>query len=187
MSNTTSQNLSNISSSISSELQNTSLNSSTLQNSTTAVLEQGKFIVFEVPFSVDPLVDILLISIVAALFTTILNKYLTDQVSIKALRAEMKNKQKEMRELMKTNPQKAQAMQSEIMKKNMELFKYSFNIKIILITIVPLLYVFTEIRSAYSQYDVILDVGLFSLGWLGSYIVLTLLASIVIKKILRVS
>ncbi|MFP4402059.1 MAG: hypothetical protein ACLFPL_02410 [Candidatus Nanoarchaeia archaeon] len=178
--------LNNLSNSTTTELANSSINS-TLTNSTQSITETGKFIIFEVPFSINPFVDILIISIVAALFTTILNKYLTDQVAIKALRAEMKKKQKNMREMMKTNPQKAQAMQGEIMKQNMDLMKQSFNIKVIAITLLPLLYVFTEIRSAYAQYDVIMDVGLFTFGWLGSYIVLTLIASIIIKKLLKVA
>lgn len=163
---------------------NNSLNS-TIQNVSQAI--DPTFIIFNTPFSTSPLIDILIISIIAALFTTLLNKYLTDQVAIKALRKEMKEKQKNMREMMKTDPKKAQAMQGDIMKKNMEVFKHSFNIKIMIITILPLLYVFTEIRAGYMHYDTILNLGVISFGWLGSYIVLTIVASIIIKKLLKVA
>lgn len=165
------------------ETMNQTINS-TLQNVSQV---DPTFIIFQTPFSTSPLIDILIISIIAALFTTLLNKYLTDQVAIKALRKEMKEKQKNMREMMKTDPKKAQAMQGDIMKKNMEVFKHSFNIKIMVITLLPLLYIFTEIRAGYMHYDTILNLGFVSFGWLGSYIILTIVASLIIKKALKVA
>ena len=145
------------------------------------------FIIFEVPFTTGPLLDIFVISLVAALFTTILTKYLTDQTTIKALRADMKKKQKEMREMLKKNPQKAQAMQTELMKKNMEIFKHSFNIKVIIITLAPLLYIFTQLASGYGDYEEILNLGFVTFRWLGTYIIFTIICSIALKKILDVA
>ena len=153
----------------------------------TTVTEIPTFIGLNVPFTTEPWLDILIVSIIAALFTTLLNKYLTDQVSIKALRKEMKKKQKDMREMLKKDPAKAQKMQMEIMQKNMEVFKHSFNFKVMAITLIPMLFIFTQIRSGYMHYDVILDVGLFSLGWLGTYIIFAIVASIVMKKALDVA
>ncbi|MFT4244873.1 MAG: hypothetical protein ACMXYB_05460 [Candidatus Woesearchaeota archaeon] len=164
----------------------TSINSS-IENGTHNMSSVPTFIVFEVPFTTGPLLDIFIISLIAALFTTLLTKYLTDQTTIKALRVSLKKKQKEMREMLKLNPQKAQAMQSELMKKNMEIFKLSFNIKVLLITIAPLLYIFTQIASGYSHYDYIMDLGFITFGWLGSYIIITIICSIALKKILDVA
>ena len=64
----------------------------TIQNSTEISTEivSNTFIGLTTPFTMNPLIDIIIIALIAALFTTILNKYLTDQVAIKALRKEMK-------------------------------------------------------------------------------------------------
>lgn len=165
-------------------LSNESLNQ-TLINSTTQVSQT--FLSLQTPFTMNPLIDMVVIAIVVGLFTTLLNKYLTDQVAIKALRAEMKKKQKDMREMLKTNPQKAQKMQGEIMQKNMELMKHSFNFKVMAITILPMLFVFTQIRQGYLHFGEILNLGFISFEWLGTYIVLTIIASIVLKKLLKVA
>ena len=164
----------------------TSLNSS-IENVSSNVSEISTFIIFEVPFTTGPLLDIFMISLIAALFTTLLTKYLTDQTTIKALRADMKKKQKEMREMLKKNPQKAQAMQSDLMKKNMEIFKQSFNIKVLIITLAPLLYIFTQLASGYGHYEEILNLGFVTFRWLGTYIIFTIICSIALKKILDVA
>lgn len=162
---------------------NDSLNT-TLQNVTQEI---PTFIGLTTPFSYSPLIDIAIISFIAAVFTTLLNKYLTDQVAIKALREEMKKKQKDMRAMMKTNPQKAQKMQMDIMQKNMELMKHSFNFKVMAITLIPMIYVFTQVRSAYAQYPEILNLGFTTFGWLGTYLILAIVSSIILKKALKVA
>ena len=170
-------------------LSNENINQTLAQNISQNVssLEPATFIGLTVPFSYSPLVDLLIVSFIAALFTTLLNKYLTDQVAIKALREEMKKKQKEMKEIMKTNPKAAQTLQMDIMKKNMELFKHSFNFKIMAITLLPMIFIFTQIRSGYNSYEVILDLGFMSFGWLGTYLILTIICSILLKKVLKVA
>lgn len=163
-----------------------SVNSNT-ENIASNVSSIPTFIFLEVPFSTGPFLDILIISLIASLFTTLLTKYLTDQTTIKALRAEMKKKQKAMREMLKKNPQKAQAMQNDLMKSNMEIFKHSFSIKMLAITAIPLLYVFTQIRIGYMHYDYIMNLGFITFGWLGTYLILTIICSIILKKLLDVA
>ena len=102
------------------------------------------------PFAGNPIIDIFLITLVIVLFTTLINKYMTDQVKIKTLRKEMKELQKKMRETMKTDPKKAQTLQQEIMKKNMENMKHAMNIKVMLITMLPLLVVFSFVGKLYG-------------------------------------
>lgn len=165
-------------------LSNESMNS-TVVNAATEVSKT--FLGLQTPFSMNPLIDMIIIALIVGLFTTILNKYLTDQVAIKALRAEMKKKQKDMREMLKKDPKKAQKMQGEIMQKNMELMKQSMNFKVMAITLLPMLFLFTQIRAGYNQYDIILNLGFVSFGWLGSYIILTIIASIILKKVLKVA
>jgi len=70
-----------------------------------------------IPFTGSAVIDIFFITLFTSLFITLVNKYLGDQVRIKALRKEMKSLQKEMRATMTKDPKKAQAMQKEMMKK----------------------------------------------------------------------
>ncbi len=140
------------------------------------------------PFTTSPTLDIFLISLVVSLFITLVNKYMTDQVRIKALKADMKKIQKNMRETMKTDPQKAQKMQKEIMKKNFENIKYMLNPKVIIITMLPLLIVFAMIVKIYAPFGQFFNVfGWFTLGWLGTYIIFSIFNSILLKKLLNVA
>jgi len=141
------------------------------------------------PITSSPTYDIILITIVAALFITLVNKYLSDQVKIKALRSEMKDLQKKMRKLMSKDPAKAKKMQGEIMKKNMENMKHAMNPKIMLITMVPLLGVFMFVSKYYSQFGEFFTPfnGFVMWGWLGTYIFFSIISSIIMKKVLDVA
>ena len=83
---------------------------------------------------------ILVISAVITVLTTLAYKYLTDQKRMKALKKEMKQYQKKLKKLSKEDPQKAMALQKEMMGKNMELMKHSF--KPTLYTLIPLIIIF---------------------------------------------
>ena len=72
------------------------------------------------PLTATPTFDIYIITLVVSLFMTLTHKYMSDQIAIKALRAEMKVLQKKMRKVMSKDPKKAQMLQKEIMKKNLE-------------------------------------------------------------------
>ena len=139
------------------------------------------------PFTNSPTMDIFLLALIGALFTTLVNKYLSDQVKIKALRKDMKDLQKKMRNVMQKDPQKAQKLQKEIMKKNMENMKHSMNPKILLTTMLPMLFLFFFIRKYYSQFGEFLNLGFTTFGWLGSYIVFSIILSIALKKLLKVA
>ena len=67
------------------------INQTIINNLTNSSFNETAIIFFSsVPFSFHPALDIFLITIFASLFTTLINKYMTDQVKIKALRSEMK-------------------------------------------------------------------------------------------------
>jgi uncharacterized membrane protein (DUF106 family) len=140
-----------------------------------------------VPISSSPSIDIAILALIGALFTTLVNKFLSDQVKIKALRAEMKTLQKKVREMMKKDPKKAQALQGEIMKKNLENMKHAMNPKIMIITMIPMLFLFFFIRTNYAHFGEFLNLGFTTFGWLGSYFVFSIFMSIALKKILDVA
>lgn len=157
-------------------------------NQTNETINQSvQFLGANVPFLGTPVLDIFILTVLTALFTTLVRKYLTDQVSIKALRLEMKQLQKKLREQMKKDPAKAQILQKEIMKKNMENMKTEFNPKIMLTTMIPLLFVFFLVQQLYSPLGEFFNLGFTTFGWLGTYIVFSIFNSIIIKKALDVA
>lgn len=170
------------------------MNESINQSINQTITEPTAIFGYTAPFTNSPAIDIFLITLVVVLFTTLIHKYMTDQVRIKALKAEMKELQKKMRETMAKDPKKAQAMQQDIMKKNMENMKHMMNPKIMLVTMVPLLVVFTFIGKIYGPFgEAVLDFGLGSWffghpwGWLGTYIFFSIINSIILKKLLDVA
>ena len=156
-------------------------------NETIAQIPQVLGVSVNVPLTFHPAVDIFFLTIITALFTTIIRKYLTDQAHIRALRKDMKELQKKMRDVMKKDPKKAQKLQQEIMKKNLENMKNEMNPKIMLTTMIPLLFVFFLVRKLYEPSGDILFLGFTEFTWLGTYIVFSIINSIVIKKILKVA
>lgn len=140
------------------------------------------------PLTGNPMYDIFILTFFTALFITLVNKYLSDQNKIKALRKEMKSLQKEMKEKLKEDPKKAQKIQQEIMKKNFENMKHAFNPKIMLITMVPLTFVFIAVRQYYSPFGEFFNFfGLTHFTWLGTYILFSIINSMILKKILDVA
>jgi uncharacterized membrane protein (DUF106 family) len=149
---------------------------------------ENSFLSHYIPFTGFPAADIFIITFIVAIFTTIVNKHMTDQVKIKALKKEMKELQKEMREHIKGNkPKKAQAVQQKIMKKNMELMKHSMNFKMMMVTMLPLILLFSLVSHWYGHFGDILNLGFAQFGWLGTYIIFSIVNSIMLKKILDVA
>lgn len=141
-----------------------------------------------VPISGIATLDMYVITLFASLFITLVNKYLSDQVKIRALRAEMKHLQKDMKKVMAKDPKKAQKIQKEIFKKNLENMKHAMDPKILLITMAPMLLLFFFVREYYGPLgDFFTPFGLVSWGWLGTYLLFSIFNSIVLKKVLDVA
>jgi len=152
-------------------------------NETVVPLFLGKTI----PILSSPVLDILFLAMLGALFTTLVNKYLGDQVKIKALRADMKKLQKKIREVMKKDPQKAQQLQAEVMKKNFENMKHTMNPKIMIVTMAPMLILLWFIRTHYTHLGEFLNLGFTHFGWLGTYLTCSIICSIIFKKVFDVA
>jgi uncharacterized membrane protein (DUF106 family) len=166
-------------------LNNTIYNISTNTNITENLTLFGQ----NIPITNSPTIDIFLISLIVSLFVTLVNKYLSDQVKIKALRKEMKSLQKEMRSVMVKDPEKAKKIQAKIMQKNLENMRHAFNPRIMLITMFPMFFVFYLIKVYYSHLGEFFKFPIFGweFGWLGSYIIFSIFNSLLLKKILDVA
>ncbi len=135
----------------------------------------------------NPVVSILLISAILSLAVTLVYKFLTNQALMKELKSEMKKMQQQM----KAHPEKAAELQKKSMSMNMKLMKESF--KPMLITIIPFFAIFAWLRTVFEGTVVIplsfhiplssLETGL---GWIGVYIISSLVFSTVLRKLLKV-
>ncbi len=137
------------------------------------------------------LLSIIGISAALALGSTLVYKYATDQNLMKAMREEIKKIQAEMKEN-KSNPQKIAELQSKAMPLNMKLMSQSF--KPMILTIVPFIIIFMLLGKIYGSMTVIplsfhfplsrLTTGL---GWIGTYIIFSMVFTTVLRKALKIA
>lgn len=95
---------------------------------------------------------ILIVAFVITMIITLVYKFTTDQKKMKKLKEGMKESQKKLKELSKTDPQKAMGMQKEAMKGNMEYMKSSF--KSTLYTLIPIIIIFGWLNSHMAFYPI---------------------------------
>jgi len=127
-------------------------------------------------------VPIAIISFILTLLTTLIYKYATDQEVMKTLKADIKALQKEMKEH-KDNKDKMMAVQKQAMQKNMEYMKHS--LKPMIFTIIPVIFIFGWLRN---YYDALGNPDVFlGLSWLWTYIIFSIVISIGLRKILKIS
>jgi len=100
--------------------------------------------IFSPLLRLDPLLAIIIISLVMSLMITVLYKYLTDQDLMKRLKAEIKELQKEMKTL-KDNPKKMMAVQKKAMETNTKYMMHSM--KPTLFTFIPIIIIFGWLNS----------------------------------------
>ena len=94
--------------------------------------------------------------------------------------------QKKIRELLKTNPKKAQELQKEMMKKNFENMKQMFSMKVFIPSTIVGLGLFLFVKNNYEIFGEFLNLGFTNFAWLGTYILFFLIFSIALKKFLKV-
>jgi uncharacterized membrane protein (DUF106 family) len=124
---------------------------------------------------------LLAISFILTLLITIIYKYMTDQELMKTLKADMKSAQAEMKKL-KDDPKKMMEMQKEAMQKNMKYMMKSM--KPTLVTFIPIILIFGWLRQYYEAAgnpDVF-----FGLSWIWSYIIFSIVLSIIMRKVLKI-
>lgn len=138
-----------------------------------------------------PILSIIGISLVLSIATTLAYRFLTDQVLMKELKKKLKTNQKRIKEA-KGDPQKMMEIQRETMKTNMKYMSQS--LKPMIFTIIPFLIIFAWLRSVFEGLVVIplpfhvpmssLETGL---GWIGTYIIFSMIFTTVFRKIMKVA
>lgn len=135
-------------------------------------------------YGFPPLKMIGLLSVVLSLFVTLIYKFMTDQVLMRELKKDLKKHQQQMKDA-----RGDAAKVSEISKQSMQVnMKYmSQSMKPMLITIIPFLLIFNWLRG---QYDGLIFMTLpfwpHTVGWIITYIVLSMIFTTAFRKILDV-
>jgi len=132
---------------------------------------------------ISPIVGIIFISLILSLLSTLSWKYLTDQDLLKSIREKTKNLQEELKKN-KDEPNKLAGLNSKMAKENWEAMKiqYKQSIKPMLITLIPFALAFVWIRKTYEPFG---DIFL-SMGGIGSYIVFSIVFSMILRKVMKV-
>lgn len=135
--------------------------------------------------------NIIMMSFILTFIITIMYKLLTDQILLKELKTQVKNHQKEMKNH-KDDHQKMMEIQKQAMSLNMKYMKHSM--KPMLFTFIPIILIFGWLRNhpVIGDADILswgFNIPLFGtgLGWLGTYIIFSIIFSMIIRKVLKVS
>ena len=125
--------------------------------------------------SVQPKISIAIFSVLVTTISTLAQKWLTNQEHLKTLKTRQKEIQKELKNC-KDNCL-LQELNAEMMKITGVMFKSSM--KPMFVTIIPFLILFQWLRGVY--------IPLLGSSWIWYYLGYSVLASMVIRKILKVA
>lgn len=138
-------------------------------------------------FSVTPDGQIIaLISIGVAITSSLVRMATLDMKKMREMKEQMKEHQKTLKEATKSSDTKnAKRAQEELMKLTMENMKHSF--RPMLITFIPFILIFYWLRGQYGSVGVVADISGFGLDWFGWYIVCSIISSMLLNKLLKLS
>ena len=128
--------------------------------------------------------SIIVISFIITLIVTLIYKYTTDQKLLKGIREEMKQLQQEAKKH-RENPEHMMQINQEILKKNGILMKSS--LKPTLFTLIPIIIIFGWLRTTFGAETNLINIFGIKFGWLGTYILSSIVFSIVLRKSMRVA
>ena len=123
----------------------------------------------------NPKVSIAVFSVIVTFVATLAHKWLTNQEHLKSLKARQKEIQKELRGC--KDGCKMKELNSELMKLTGVMFKSSM--KPMFATIIPFLILFMWLRGVYTP--------VMGSSWIWWYIGFSVVASIIIRKIMKVA
>ena len=103
---------------------------------------------------IHPLVAVIILALLISVIIILITKYTTDQALMKRLKEEMKEHQKQAKEL-KSNPTKAMEMQKKAMDLNMKYMMHSM--KPTLITFIPIILIFGWMSANFAYHNIAPD------------------------------
>ncbi len=133
--------------------------------------------------------SVIIISFILSCLILLFYKLFTDQKLMKSLKEEIKAIQEEAKKF-REDPAKSLEISKKAMEKNMILMRHSM--RPTLYTFVPLIIIFSWLRNSFKGMgDVVtwgFSIPLFGigLGWLGLYIISSIIFSVVLRKLLKI-
>jgi uncharacterized membrane protein (DUF106 family) len=132
----------------------------------------------------NALLSLTIICVVLSLATTLVYKHFTDQSLIRQIREDIKKYQEQMKQH-KGDAQKQLEIQSKMTELNMKMMPQTF--KPMIITMIPFLLIFTFLNKVYLGMIIIpLPFWEGHLGYIGTYIILSMIFSTLFRKWLKV-
>ena len=132
--------------------------------------------------------NIIVISFLLTLLVNLTVKFLSDQKAMKSLKEEGESLKEEMKKH-KDNPQKLMEMQKQAMESSLKYMRHS--IWPMLFTMFPLLIIFGWLGKTFQPGETLINLP-FSipligsgLGWLGTYIISSIIFNLIIRKVLK--
>ncbi len=128
--------------------------------------------------------NIIFISFILTLIVNLAMKFFTNQKIMKSLKDDTEYFKKEMQKF-KNDPQKLLEIQKRSMETSLKYMKHS--LPATLVTLLPLLFIFGWLRQTFPPGQTLLNLPFgISLGWLGSYILFSIVFNIVLRKLLKI-
>lgn len=141
------------------------------------------------PIDSHPYWSITILSLILTVFITLIYKLVSNQTVMKQLKQEQDTLKKEMKAL-KHDAEKYMEVQKVSIQKSLEYMRHSM--KPTLFYIIPLLLIFGWMSKTFKGYDDLVSWGFYiplfgtGLGWLGVYILTSIVFSIIVRKLMRV-
>ncbi|MEK6936748.1 MAG: hypothetical protein AABW58_01625 [Nanoarchaeota archaeon] len=128
--------------------------------------------------------NIIIISFILTLIVNLAMKFFTNQHAMKSLKEDTEYFKKEMQKF-KNDPQKLIEIQKRSMETSLKYLQHS--LPATLVTLLPLLFIFGWLRQAFPPGVKLLTLPFgISLGWLGSYILFSIIFNIALRKLLKI-
>ncbi len=139
--------------------------------------------------SVSPVATVATVATGIALFLTALNKLMVDQNKIKMIRQEMKRLQAEMKKAQDAGDDKKM---KKMLGTNLDLThqQFSLTMRPLMASMVFVMLILPWLRHSFADLSVALPIGLplvgNAVGWLGLYIIVSMPATVVFRKVMGV-
>ena len=147
------------------------------------------WIFYPITHYLPPSWALIVISLIITLLSTLAYKFLTNQQELKLLKEEMKALREEQKHY-KDNQEKMSQITQHMMEKNLKVMKHSM--RPMLFTLVPILLVFTWLKGTFLPAGDLFSWGVkiwpwgTGIGWLWTYIVASIVFSLLIRKLFKI-
>ena len=130
--------------------------------------------------------EIVMVSFAVVMVSSLVRKAVIDKEKLQETKKRLKEHQKVLKEATKSGDTKrARKAQEELTKSMMENMK--IGMKPMMFTFIPFILIFSWLRGHYSDVGHVVSLFGYELGWLGWYIMCSMITSIILNKLLGIT